>query len=116
MNGCEIGRQRHSGTCASSYQLMSRESFGFISVIAKRGRARFRRQVPIGRYVADFCCLSAKLIVILDDGQHADSARDEERTRYLAVQGFRVLRFWNRDERERRRCGRDHNRTSLRLR
>jgi len=49
-------------------------------------------------YVVDFVCYEAKLIVELDGGQHADQKEaDEERTRWLASQGFRVLRFWNND-------------------
>lgn len=56
---------------------------------------KFRRQVPIRRYIVDFCCLDAKLIVELDGDQHAENAHDEERTRYLAARGFSVLRFWN---------------------
>jgi very-short-patch-repair endonuclease len=64
-----------------------------------RGRSlagtKFRRQVPIGRYVADFCSIGDKLIIELDGSQHADSTRDEERTAYLEAMGFRVLRFWN---------------------
>jgi len=58
----------------------------------------FRRQVPIGPYVADFCCLRAKLIIEVDGNQHGyDShvAKDRERTSYLASQGFSVLRFSN---------------------
>ena len=66
-----------------------------------RGRkagAKFRRQQPIGAYIADFVCFEAKMIIELDGGQHADSvAEDTERTRWLASQGFRVLRFWNND-------------------
>jgi very-short-patch-repair endonuclease len=57
---------------------------------------RFRRQVPIGRYVVDFVCIRARLIVELDGGQHAESViEDLERTLYLARGGFRVIRFWN---------------------
>jgi adenine-specific DNA-methyltransferase len=57
---------------------------------------RFRRQVPIGRFVVDFVCIRARLIVELDGGQHAESLiEDLERTRYLARGGFRVIRFWN---------------------
>ena len=59
---------------------------------------RFRRQQPIGPYVVDFFCPSAKLIVELDGGQHgADQniAYDENRTRFLEAKGYRVLRFWN---------------------
>ena len=58
----------------------------------------FRRQVPIGPYVADFVCAPKKLIVEVDGGQHADrKASDEARTRYLEDEGFCVLRFWNND-------------------
>ncbi|MDB5967954.1 MAG: hypothetical protein JWQ90_404 [Hydrocarboniphaga sp.] len=56
---------------------------------------KFRRQVPVGAYIADFACLEAMLIVELDGGQHLDNAHDEMRTQYLQARGFRVLRFWN---------------------
>ena len=60
------------------------------------GGYRFRRQVPLGRYVADFVCMRARLIVELDGGQHAEHMLgDFERTQYLARGGFRVIRFWN---------------------
>jgi adenine-specific DNA-methyltransferase len=50
----------------------------------------------MGRYVTDFACLDAKLIVELDGGQHAEQqSYDEERTRFLQAQGFVVLRFWD---------------------
>jgi very-short-patch-repair endonuclease len=57
---------------------------------------RFRRQVPIGRYVVDFACLEARVIVEVDGGQHGDEM-DDERTAWLESQGFRVVRFWNSD-------------------
>jgi very-short-patch-repair endonuclease len=60
----------------------------------------FRRQVPIGPYVADFCCLKVKLIVEVDGNQHgydANVSKDLRRTSYLASQGFTVLRFSNRE-------------------
>ena len=60
-------------------------------------RTKFRRQVPIGPYVADFVCFEARLIVEADGGQHADSASDAERDAWFAAQGFRTLRFWNND-------------------
>jgi very-short-patch-repair endonuclease len=60
--------------------------------------AKFRRQVPVGPYIADFACHAAKLIVELDGGQHAENAEaDALRTGWLERQGFRVLRFWNND-------------------
>jgi len=59
---------------------------------------KFRRQRPVGRYVADFCCLEVKLILELDGGQHALQVEaDQARTRYLEREGFRVLRFWDND-------------------
>ncbi|MDR3526996.1 MAG: DUF559 domain-containing protein [Rhizomicrobium sp.] len=64
----------------------------------KRSGLHFRRQVPFDKYVADFCCHSAKLIVELDGDQHgADAAvaYDAERTTYLNSRGYRVLRFAN---------------------
>jgi len=59
---------------------------------------KFRRQVPIGPYVADFLCEKSRLIVEIDGGQHADRRdADVDRTRWLELQGYRVLRFWNND-------------------
>jgi very-short-patch-repair endonuclease len=58
----------------------------------------FRRQVPIGRYFADFACHQIGLVIELDGGQHGeDSARryDAERTAFLQSQGYHVVRFWN---------------------
>jgi very-short-patch-repair endonuclease len=57
---------------------------------------KFRRQVPVGNYIADFLCIEAMLIVELDGGQHAEQQEyDQRRTHWLESQGFRVLRFWN---------------------
>ena len=57
---------------------------------------RFRRQRPIGRFIVDFICLDARLIVELDGGQHAESvAHDQKRSAFLHERGYRVLRFWN---------------------
>ncbi|MBL8706265.1 MAG: endonuclease domain-containing protein [Rhodospirillales bacterium] len=59
---------------------------------------KFRRQFPIGPYIADFACFAHRLIIELDGGQHAQQAPyDDARTRYLEAQGWRVLRFWNND-------------------
>ncbi|PTQ67715.1 endonuclease domain-containing protein [Pseudomonas sp. GV071] len=57
---------------------------------------KFRRQVPLGRYIVDFLCSEMKLIVELDGGQHMEQAAyDQCRTQWLEGQGYRVLRFWN---------------------
>jgi very-short-patch-repair endonuclease len=57
---------------------------------------KFRRQVPIGRYIADFACHEARLIVEIDGGQHDRSSPQEaERSGFLQNEGYRILRFWN---------------------
>jgi very-short-patch-repair endonuclease len=57
---------------------------------------KFKRQVPVAGYIADFLCVQAKLIVELDGGQHAEQVSyDEARTLVLQQHGFTVLRFWN---------------------
>lgn len=58
------------------------------------GGFKFRRQVPIGPFIADFACVECKLIVEADGGQHG-SAQDDRRTAHLRSLGWRVLRFWN---------------------
>lgn len=59
---------------------------------------RFRRQVPIAGYIADFACPQAMLIIELDGGQHAEHVEyDAERTGKLQQSGYRVLRYWNDD-------------------
>jgi very-short-patch-repair endonuclease len=57
---------------------------------------KFRRQVPIGPYIADFVCLRHRLIIEADGPFH-DPVRDEARDGWLSAQGFRVLRFSNRE-------------------
>ncbi len=58
---------------------------------------KFRRQHPIGPFVADFACIEHRLVIEADGGQHADNAADERRTAWLERQGWNVLRFWNND-------------------
>jgi very-short-patch-repair endonuclease len=59
----------------------------------------FRRQAPIGIYIADFAWHAGKLAIELDGSQHAEVRRgyDARRTAWLQSQGYRVLRFWNND-------------------
>jgi very-short-patch-repair endonuclease len=56
---------------------------------------KFRRRVPIGRFIADFICFEARLVIEVDGGEHADSVQDQRRDRWFVANGFRVLRFWN---------------------
>jgi len=59
------------------------------------GGIKFRRQQPIGRYIVDFYCSPAKLVVEVDGATHAVSVADAARDAWLLTQGIRVLRFWN---------------------
>ena len=68
-----------------------------------RGRqfsgCKFRRQHPFDDYVLDFVCLSKKLVIEVDGGQHGLQTKyDEIRTERLKTAGFSVLRFWNNEE------------------
>ena len=60
------------------------------------GGWKFRRQVPVDRFIADFLCEDARLIVELDGGQHGERLQeDAERTSVLEAYGYRVARYWN---------------------
>jgi very-short-patch-repair endonuclease len=60
--------------------------------------AKFRFQVPLGPYHADFCSHAARLVIEIDGATHAQTATsDEARTRFIEDEGYRVLRFWNTD-------------------
>lgn len=58
--------------------------------------ARFRRQVPIRHYIADFVSHRAKLVIEIDGGQHSVDV-DAQRTADIEAEGFRVIRLWNSD-------------------
>ncbi len=71
-------------------------------VLRKRNinNCRFRRQYPIGNYIADFVCREKKLVIEIDGGQHNEPETikyDEDRTRYIESKGYKVIRFWNND-------------------
>ncbi|MCP4381970.1 MAG: DUF559 domain-containing protein [Hyphomicrobiales bacterium] len=59
--------------------------------------ARFRRQVPLGPFVADFLSYSARLVIEADGSQHDPDGRDRRRDAWFAAQGWQVLRFANRE-------------------
>ena len=59
---------------------------------------KFKRQHPIGQYIADFVCLERKLIIELDGGQHSlpdDIVKDRQRDAWLEKEGYTVVRFWD---------------------
>lgn len=64
---------------------------------------KFRRQVPIGPYIADFLCVDAKLILEIDGDSHYEgNAQEHDRQRdiFLQEKGFTVVRLSNRRVRE----------------
>ncbi len=61
---------------------------------------KFRRQQPIGKYIVDFVCMNAKLIIEIDGGQHnfdENILADQKRTNFLKNCGYKVIRIWNND-------------------
>src|SRR3954471_21857720 len=80
-------RALRSGMTDSERKLWSRLRMEQLGV-------KFRRQHPLGNYIADFACLTPKLIVELDGSQHADQAAyDAQRDAFFRDHGFDVLRF-----------------------
>jgi len=57
---------------------------------------KFRRQHPLGGFVADFYCAASRLVIELDGAVHDSlGERDAARTAELNAHGYRVLRFRN---------------------
>ncbi len=66
----------------------------------RTGQYHFRKQAPIGRYVADFACHRAKLVIEVDGDTHfvgMGPQRDDARTAFLTGEGYTILRFTNLD-------------------
>ncbi len=62
------------------------------------GGFKFRRQHPVGNYIVDFYCAETWLTIELDGDSHAAQVEyDRERTAWLTEQGYREMRFWNRE-------------------
>ena len=64
----------------------------------KLGGYKFRRQHPLGKYIADFYCHEKKLIVEIDGGYHFELEQrelDEFRTEMIETLGIKVIRFTN---------------------
>lgn len=67
----------------------------------RRQRFKFRRQHPIGPYVADFWCAAVRLVVELDGPSHAERIeRDAARDAWMLARGIQVLRFKNHEVEE----------------
>jgi UDP-N-acetylmuramoylalanine-D-glutamate ligase len=61
------------------------------------GGFKFRRQMPLGPFIADFYCATAKLVVELDGISHIDSQTDALRDAWMQERGIRVVRFSNQE-------------------
>lgn len=75
------------------------------------GGFKFRRQMPIGPYIADFACISAKLVIEVDGATHGtqrERKHDEKRTLFLNSKGWQVIRFTNEEIFKRRNDVLDH--------
>jgi very-short-patch-repair endonuclease len=84
---------RNNPTCAEKY--LWRE----LRKSQLEGR-KFRRQISIGNYIADFYCPAEKLVIELDGEGHFEEEQmqyDEKRTEYLQSLGISVLRFENQE-------------------
>jgi very-short-patch-repair endonuclease len=67
-------------------------------------KANVRRQAPIGRYIVDFFHPASRLVIEIDGPVHDEpehQLKDLERTDWLTAQGYRVVRFAERDVRDR---------------
>jgi very-short-patch-repair endonuclease len=96
------GEERSRAFAKQLRRQMPRSEALLWSYIRKRAvnGARFRRQHPIGPYVADFACVAAKLVVEVDGYTHwtpEQLEHDARRTKYLADRGWRVLRVTSGD-------------------
>ena len=93
------GYSRHALTAARTLRRNRTDAEGLLWHYLRNKQLdgyRFRRQQPIGPYIVDFACLSRKVLIELDGGQHAEqTSRDEKRDAFLRARGYRVLRFWN---------------------
>ncbi|MGE3333369.1 MAG: endonuclease domain-containing protein [Rhodospirillaceae bacterium] len=73
--------------------------WSYLRTLKRRG-FHFRKQAPIGDFIADFCCHAARLVIEVDGGQHGlerEVSKDTSRTRWLESQGYAVVRYWNND-------------------
>jgi very-short-patch-repair endonuclease len=90
-------REHHLAARAMRRTLSPPEARLWVRLRARTpGRPAFRRQHPIGPYVADFYCAAARLVIEIDGADHAHpdrQRRDLERDRYLGAIGCRVLRI-----------------------
>ena len=82
----------------AEHKLWSRIRNDQLGVAFRRQHANALRPFRVGKYIPDFCSPQAKHIIELDESQHLEQEEyDEERTKYLELLGYKVIRFWNND-------------------
>jgi very-short-patch-repair endonuclease len=87
---CRQFRKNPTDTEAWLWQCLRKHQLG----------SKFRRQHPIGRYIADFYCNEYQLIIEIDGGIHLKKDQklyDDSRQENLEAQGYRVMRFTTRE-------------------
>ena len=84
----ELRREQTSAETKLWYVLRNRQLGGY----------KFRRQQPLGKFIVDFICKSAKLVIEIDGDSHAEQvAYDRSRTKWLEERGYEVVRYTNDD-------------------
>ncbi|MBI2792076.1 MAG: endonuclease domain-containing protein [Gammaproteobacteria bacterium] len=84
----ELRKEQTDAERALWLRIKNRQLLGF----------KFRRQVILDGYIADFVYLEKRLIIELDGGHHLEQRKyDNQRTKYLNENNFKVIRFWNND-------------------
>jgi very-short-patch-repair endonuclease len=94
-----IGGPVHTGLARrlrNEPTVWERRLWAWLRTLRRDHGLHFRREVPIGRYIADFGCHAAKLIIELDGPFH-EPARDADRDAWFERAGYRTLRFANED-------------------
>jgi adenine-specific DNA-methyltransferase len=94
----ERDRERGSKLCPQVARKKYRRRTLFVAALRARRLAgyKFRRQVIMEPYIVDSVCLEAKLVIVVDGGQHSEQkSYDFKRSARLEGMGYRVLRFWN---------------------
>ena len=84
----------HAYARALRHNMTDSERHVWARLRAEQLGVKFRRQHPLGRYIADFACLNPKLIIELDGEQHLTAGGyDMHRDAFFRSQGFEILRF-----------------------
>lgn len=98
----KVGEYRVTAKARALRRKMTKAEVLLWGALRKRAvnDARFRRQHPVGPYIADFACPAARLVIEVDGYTHwteEQLAHDARRTKYLEAEGWKVVRLSNTD-------------------